>query len=386
MKTVGRLFSIPLCFLALIVLYVLLCNQSCMQLCWKACLASSQPGESLWPTVPGPLHFQGYSSVPDGKPLVHRLCRRCALVSSSGQMLGSRWGPEIDGTECVLRMNQAPTAGYEADVGHRSTLRMVSHTSVPLLLRNQSYFFQQARDTVYVVWGPGKRMNRDQGGSTYRTLLKVKEMYPGVQLYTLTDRMMAYCDEVFQNETGKNRMKSGSFLSTGWFTMILAMELCDHIVVYGMVSDSYCRKKSPPSVPYHYFEKGKLDECHTYLVHEKAPRGAHRFITEKAIFSRWAKKKSIVFTHPSWQRRRGKAAVCPQMRAFLFHKKVSLKNIGLTARRGTLLAQDHPVWPAPLKEGSVLHDQAESQCRKGTVRCTNPEISPSQMFLKAGCA
>lgn len=36
-------------------------------------------------------------------------------------------------------------------------------------------------------------------------------------------------------------MKSGSFLSTGWFTMILAMELCEHICVFGMVSDSYCR-------------------------------------------------------------------------------------------------------------------------------------------------
>lgn len=37
------------------------------------------------------------------------------------------------------------------------------------------------------------------------------------------------------------RMKSGSFLSTGWFTMILAMELCEEICVFGMVSDSYCR-------------------------------------------------------------------------------------------------------------------------------------------------
>lgn len=37
------------------------------------------------------------------------------------------------------------------------------------------------------------------------------------------------------------RMKSGSFLSTGWFTMILAMELCEQIYVFGMVSDSYCR-------------------------------------------------------------------------------------------------------------------------------------------------
>lgn len=37
------------------------------------------------------------------------------------------------------------------------------------------------------------------------------------------------------------RIKSGSFLSTGWFTMILAMELCEQICVFGMVSDSYCR-------------------------------------------------------------------------------------------------------------------------------------------------
>lgn len=41
------------------------------------------------------------------------------------------------------------------------------------------------------------------------------------------------------------RRQSGSFLSTGWFTMILALELCEEIVVYGMVSDSYCRSGRP---------------------------------------------------------------------------------------------------------------------------------------------
>lgn len=41
------------------------------------------------------------------------------------------------------------------------------------------------------------------------------------------------------------RRQSGSFLSTGWFTMILALELCEEIVVYGMVSDSYCRSDRP---------------------------------------------------------------------------------------------------------------------------------------------
>ncbi|XP_072792946.1 alpha-N-acetyl-neuraminyl-2,3-beta-galactosyl-1,3-N-acetyl-galactosaminide alpha-2,6-sialyltransferase isoform X2 [Taeniopygia guttata] len=238
--------------------------------------------------------------VAPGSPLERALCRHCAIVSSSGQMLGSQLGRAIDGQECVLRMNHAPTSGYEQDVGARSTIRVVSHTSVPLLLGNQPYFFQQSQETLYFIWGPAKKMNREKMGSTYQALVKVMEKYPQLQIYTLTEEKMTYCDDIFQNETGKNRMKSGSFLSTGWFTMILAMELCEQICVFGMVSDSYCREKNHSSVPYHYFEKGRLDECKMYLMHEQARRAGHRFITEKAIFSRWAKRRNIVFNHPSW--------------------------------------------------------------------------------------
>lgn len=120
-------------------------------------------------------------------------------------MLGSQLGQAIDGQECVLRMNHAPTAGYEQDVGARSTIRVVSHTSVPLLLRNQPYFFQQSQETLYFIWGPAKKMNREKVGSTYQALLKVMEKYPQLQIYTLTEEKMTYCDDVFQNETGKNR-------------------------------------------------------------------------------------------------------------------------------------------------------------------------------------
>ncbi|XP_025776919.1 alpha-N-acetyl-neuraminyl-2,3-beta-galactosyl-1,3-N-acetyl-galactosaminide alpha-2,6-sialyltransferase isoform X1 [Panthera tigris] len=351
MKAPGRLLLVILCSSGFSAAYILLCCWACLSFCLAPCL-DPHPSTNSRPTVPGPLHFSGYSSVPDGKPLVREPCRSCAVVSSSGQMLGSGLGAEIDSAECVLRMNQAPTVGFEADVGRRSTLRVVSHTSVPLLLRNYSHYFQHARDTLYVVWGQGRHMDRALGGRTYRTLLQLTKMYPGLQVYTFTERMMAYCDQVFQDETGKNRRQSGSFLSTGWFTMILALELCEEIVVYGMVSDSYCRvrlqprsgqlarararvkpwpvgsvgcpapplsvltfpgtrhggapagspwEESHPSVPYHYFEKGRLDECQMYLAHERAPRSAHRFITEKAVFSRWAKKRPIVFAHPSWR-------------------------------------------------------------------------------------
>ncbi|NWU90687.1 SIA7D sialyltransferase, partial [Upupa epops] len=279
---------------ALAVLYLGLSPRPCPR---PPCAAPEQRRD---PAAPAVHIFSGYSRVPNGKPLERVLCHRCAIVSSSGQMLGSHLGQAIDEQECVLRMNHAPTTGYEDDVGARSTIRVVSHTSVPLLLKNQPYFFQQSQETLYIIWGPARKMNREKVGPTYQALLKVMEKYPHLQIYTLTEEKMTYCDDVFQNETGKNRMKSGSFLSTGWFTMILAMELCEQISVFGMVSDSYCREKNHSSVPYHYFEKGKLDECRMYLMHEQAHRAGHRFITEKTIFSRWAKTRSITFAHPSW--------------------------------------------------------------------------------------
>ncbi|XP_010611969.1 alpha-N-acetyl-neuraminyl-2,3-beta-galactosyl-1,3-N-acetyl-galactosaminide alpha-2,6-sialyltransferase [Fukomys damarensis] len=325
MKAPSRLLLVVLCSLLGSAIYILLCCWTCLPPCRATCLDRHLPVDSS-PTAPGPLRFSGYSSVPDGKVgppgsmapgrLSPSPVRKQPFVWSIDAWLleavtrgnGGPWDRvaalgETDTTRAadMLRMNQAPTVGFEVDVGRRSTLRVISHTSVPLLLRNYSHYFQQARDTLYVVWGQGRHMDRALGGRTYRTLLQLTQMYPGLQVYTFTERMMAYCDQIFQDETGKNRRQSGSFLSTGWFTMILALELCEEIVVYGMVSDSYCRERSHPSVPYHYFEKGRLDECQMYLAHERAPRSAHRFITEKAVFSRWAKKRPIVFAHPSWR-------------------------------------------------------------------------------------
>ncbi|NXO21626.1 SIA7D sialyltransferase, partial [Cisticola juncidis] len=289
-----RLFLTLVCAVVVAMLYILLGYRARVQPCCRV------PGPRDVLTTLRIRSFPGYSRVPDGKPLERAPCRRCAVVSSSGQMLGSRLGQAIDEQECVLRMNHAPTTRYEQDVGTRCTFRVVSHTSVPLLLRNQPYFFQQSQETLYFIWGPAKKMSREKMGPTYQALLKVVQKYPQLKIYTLTEEKMEYCDDVFQNETGKNRLKSGSFLSTGWFTMILAMELCEQICVFGMVSDNYCREKNHSSVPYHYFEKGRLDECKTYLMHERARRAGHRFITEKAVFSRWAKRRNIVFQHPSW--------------------------------------------------------------------------------------
>ncbi|XP_043999876.1 alpha-N-acetyl-neuraminyl-2,3-beta-galactosyl-1,3-N-acetyl-galactosaminide alpha-2,6-sialyltransferase isoform X1 [Gambusia affinis] len=185
--------------------------------------------------------LRGYSKISPHRKIefldVH--CSHCAVVSSSGQMLGVGAGDEIDRTGCVIRMNNAPTRGYEKDVGNRTTIRVVSHTSVPLLVGNEKYYFKQSASTTYVFWGPKRNMRQDGKGIIFNVLLKLAIKYRKLNMYVLTQDKIEYCDSVFQNETGKNRMKTGAFLSTGFFTMILAMDMCDRISVYGMIDDNY---------------------------------------------------------------------------------------------------------------------------------------------------
>lgn len=132
-------------------------------------------------------------------------CDLCAIVSNSGQMAGQRVGSEIDKSSCIWRMNNAPTKGYEEDVGRRTTVRVVSHTSVPLLLKNPEYFFKETNNTVYVVWGPFRNMRRDGNGIVYNMLKKTVDSYPTAKIYVTTEKRMSYCDAIFKKETGKDR-------------------------------------------------------------------------------------------------------------------------------------------------------------------------------------
>lgn len=55
-----------------------------------------------------------------------RVFESCAVVSSSPSMLDSQYGEAIDAHSAVIRFNMAKTAGYEADVGSRTTLMVVN--------------------------------------------------------------------------------------------------------------------------------------------------------------------------------------------------------------------------------------------------------------------
>ncbi|KAM4532796.1 alpha-N-acetyl-neuraminyl-2,3-beta-galactosyl-1,3-N-acetyl-galactosaminide alpha-2,6-sialyltransferase isoform 1-T2 [Fundulus diaphanus] len=302
-RTGGAAFRHALLFLdvspkQMLCRWLCLLSLSLLFLFWLGLFVTRGPlpatkGSSLW----------GYRRISPDRTgqLLETHCNHCALVSSSGQMLGAGTGDEIDQTECVIRMNNAPTRGFEEDVGSRTNVRVVSHTSVPLLVKSERYYFKQSANTTYVIWGPEKNMRQDGRGVTFNTLLKLATKYLKAKIYMVTRDKIQYCDNVFQNETGLNRMKTGAFLSTGFFSMILAMDMCDSISVYGMIDDNYCNRAHHRVVPYHYYEQKKISECKMYTFHQNKKLAGHRYITEKAIYAKWATRHKIQFKHPAWR-------------------------------------------------------------------------------------
>uniref|UniRef100_A0A803W2E1 Alpha-N-acetylgalactosaminide alpha-2,6-sialyltransferase 5 n=1 Tax=Ficedula albicollis TaxID=59894 RepID=A0A803W2E1_FICAL len=229
-------------------------------------------------------------------------CRSCALVTSSGHLLGSRQGHRIDQSECVIRMNDAPTRGYGRDVGNKTSLRVIAHSSIQRILRNRNELLNMSHGAVFIFWGPSSYMRRDGKGLVYNNLQLMNQILPQLKVYMISRHKMLQFDDLFKRETGKDRKISNTWLSTGWFTMTIALELCDRINVYGMVPPDFCRDPNHLSVPYHYYEPLGPDECTMYLSHERGRKGSHhRFITEKRVFENWARTFDIRFFQPDWK-------------------------------------------------------------------------------------
>ncbi|XP_015261291.1 PREDICTED: alpha-N-acetylgalactosaminide alpha-2,6-sialyltransferase 6 [Gekko japonicus] len=240
----------------------------------------------------------GYLPVAGNKTL-DRHCNQCAIITSSSHLLGSKLGPEIDRTECTVRMNDAPTTGYEADVGNKTTFRVVAHSSLYRVLKRPQEFVNKTPDNILIFWGPPVRMQQ----LFNKVIQRVSTSFPNMSAFVASSKRMNQFDNLFRKETGKDRVTSRSWLSTGWFTMVIAVELCDRVHVYGMVPPNYCTRKNPlpRKMPYHYYEPKGPDECFTYIHNERSHRGNHhRFITEKRVFANWATLYNITFSHPDW--------------------------------------------------------------------------------------
>ncbi|XP_035674755.1 alpha-N-acetyl-neuraminyl-2,3-beta-galactosyl-1,3-N-acetyl-galactosaminide alpha-2,6-sialyltransferase-like [Branchiostoma floridae] len=201
-------------------------------------------------------------------------------------------------------MNDAPVLGFEKHVGSKTALRVSCFQSVYLVPANGNLYGKVGKSAL-LGWGPAKDMDT-KTGKAHLKLKLLSEMNRDLDVYELTQERMDYSGYVFKKETGKSLKASGTWLSTGWFSMLVAMEMCDVIRVYGLSSEDYCRTHPNDTTKYHYYVSmakhlgTNTKECEYYNWNERTRNGAHRFYTEKSIFARWAPHRNITFHYPSW--------------------------------------------------------------------------------------
>ncbi|XP_049999572.1 CMP-N-acetylneuraminate-beta-galactosamide-alpha-2,3-sialyltransferase 2 isoform X2 [Alexandromys fortis] len=155
-------------------------------------------------------------------------CRRCAVVGNSGNLRGSGYGQDVDGHNFIMRMNQAPTVGFEKDVGSRTTHHFMYPESAKNLPANVSFVLVpfKALDLMWIA----SALSTGQIRFTYapvKSFLRVDK-----------EKVQIYNPAFFKYIHDRWTEHHGRYPSTGMLVLFFALHVCDEVNVYGFGADS----------------------------------------------------------------------------------------------------------------------------------------------------
>jgi hypothetical protein len=158
----------------------------------------------------------------------------CALVGNSGSLLSFTHGAAIDRHSLVVRMNAAPTKGFEASVGTKIHWRFVND---PVWLRLSDSLQRHETGLVFTTCFVGKNLD------IYRPALTPQrnESFD----YCIHPHFHAWVQRTFVHSTA---MKP----STGLLATIFLSQLCRKLDLYGFAFD-----QTSSDDRYHYYDTRK---------------------------------------------------------------------------------------------------------------------------------
>ena len=151
--------------------------------------------------------------------------KTCAVVGSAGHLLNSSLGRDIDAHEMVMRFNEAPTAGFERDVGARTTHRLLPGLGATPHIHNfieQSVFPQREREQLIFV--PNQHETRS--GIEEFLFWRGRANGNGVHLLSIS-----FVHFVF-NILGSRY--TDKVPTTGFYGLVWALDACEQLDTYGM--------------------------------------------------------------------------------------------------------------------------------------------------------
>ncbi|KAM3931705.1 beta-galactoside alpha-2,6-sialyltransferase 1-like isoform 1-T2 [Leptodactylus fuscus] len=219
-------------------------------------------------------HWSQYLPDKDIHEVVGKL-KRCAVVSSAGAIRGSRLGKEIDSHDAVFRFNAAPTKGYEADVGSKTTFRLLNSQ---VITQKEHNFLENPiyKDVILIMWDPSPydadiyQWYKKPEYDFFESYKKYRTANPEQPFYILKPQTLWQFWNIIQESAPEliqpNPPSSGS---TG---ILLMMNICDEVNVYEFLPSSRLTDRC------YYFQQF-MDSACTY-------GGYHPLLYEKNLFKK----------------------------------------------------------------------------------------------------
>ena len=216
-------------------------------------------------------------------------CDTCAVVGASGSLLAYRHGALIDAHQVVLRPNWLVTKGYEELVGTRTDLNLFfgvegmidqfhrAQQKLPPAQRALGLVTPASDRSVASFFRHMARMHKNRTRGVLRAngvFLLSDDVYHRA-LGTLCAATDGGC--TWQKATSKMRP------STGFFSVILALQMCRKVSLFGLTTD--------PCRPFHYYGAAKA-EC-THAIPKENDESIHWFEKEHAIYSDLERKGAL---------------------------------------------------------------------------------------------
>jgi hypothetical protein len=203
-----------------------------------------------------------------GPAILHKggpLFNKCGVVSSAGSLLNSKLGKKIDSNDFVIRFNAAPTSGFVADVGEKTSLRIINSQVVA----NPSFKFLDeshlSRVRLYstspvLVWDPSgynATLEEWYGGGAdfpfFQTYFSKRLMRPEDEVHLLQPQSLWSMWNWLQSESKWPLMPNPP--SSGFMGLVMAMLHCNVVHVYEYVPSMRLTKRC------HYFDEDENLGC-----------------------------------------------------------------------------------------------------------------------------
>eukprot|EP00898_Chlorokybus_atmophyticus_P005880 jgi/Chlat1/6293/Chrsp44S05786 len=160
--------------------------------------------------------------------------KTCALVGNSAVLHASRFGPEIDACDAVMRINQAPTAKYERYVGSKTTFRLLNKKWTTLYAAHGE-FTALLTDLERNASLVSTRSSAEQIADLHA---RVRRHRPDARVLVLGNGAMTRAREMLGEYRRAAEVQGANYTggvapSSGFLGVYVLLQLCERVTAYG---------------------------------------------------------------------------------------------------------------------------------------------------------